>query len=107
MAEPKCIDIHSHLGWAHEDIREDEGVEHEADPALLGTLAENGVDVIVLSTIADRAITRWGKDGRAGEPGAMAYNARDPRPGECWNDNLLQLRRLETLIDKYGLARIL
>jgi membrane dipeptidase len=106
MGDVQCIDIHSHIGWVHEDIREDQGVQHESNGWLMAPMANNRVAAIVVSTIADRAITKWGTNGKAGEPGAMAYNDRAPRPGECWQDNNLQLQRIEHWIDKLGLARI-
>lgn len=106
MADLKCIDIHSHIGWAHEQIGENVGARHPSNGWLMGPMAENGVDAIVVSTIADRVVIKWGTKGKTGEPGAMAYNDRAPRPGECWDDNNLQLSRIERWIDKLGLARI-
>ena len=94
-----CIDMHSHAGVLF--------IDEESDGALLGTMAEGGVQAIVLSTIADYIISKWGGEGKPGMPGAMLYNDREPEPGECYGDTKAQIDRIDHWIEAHGLVRIL
>jgi membrane dipeptidase len=94
-----CIDMHSHAGVLF--------IDEENDGALLGTMAEGGVQAIVLSTIADYVISKWGGEGKPGMPGAMLYNDREPEPGECYSDINAQIDRIDHWIEAHGLVRIL
>ena len=94
-----CIDMHSHAGVLF--------IDEENDGVLLGTMAEGGVQAIVLSTIADYIVSKWGGEGKLGMPGAMLYNDREPEPGECYADTNAQIDRIDHWIEAHGLARIL
>ncbi len=94
-----CIDMHSHAGVLF--------IDEESDGALLGTLAEGGVQAIVLSTIADYIVSTWGGEGKPGMPGAMLYNNREPEPGECHADVMAQIDQIDHWIAAHGLTRIL
>ena len=95
----RCIDIHSHAGVLF--------IDEESDGALLGTMADGRVQAIVLSTIADYVVSKWGGDGKPGMPGAMLYNDREPEPGECFADTIAQLDQIDRWISSHGLTRIL